>query len=114
VAGTFTCPDCTDTYQPHWRDPNGTNLCRSCADYRAGRCAADNHPQHLDEHPCTQAREEPGTPCRWCGAPVPMDGKPCPQCTISFEGMSLADIKAVFAADGTFSLGGLGKGGGDE
>jgi hypothetical protein len=29
-------------------------------------------------------------------------------CWISLEGMPLADIKALFAADGTFSVGGLG------
>lgn len=30
-------------------------------------------------------------------------GLSCP-CWLSFEGMALADIKAVFAADGTFSI----------
>jgi hypothetical protein len=32
------------------------------------------------------------------------------RCWVSLEGMALADIKAIFAGDGTFSVGGLGSG----
>ncbi len=97
---TFTCPACNETYQPHWRDPNGTSLCRSCAERRDGFCKwADEHPQHLDQHPCSTSEEEPGTPCRYCGDPVPLNGDPCPNCWQTFDGMSIADVKAVFAAD---------------
>jgi hypothetical protein len=30
--------------------------------------------------PCALRNEEPGTPCRFCGDPVPMDGSSCPKC----------------------------------
>jgi hypothetical protein len=96
---TFVCPECTETYQPHWRDPNGTNLCRGCAERQAGYCKFDDHPQHLDQHPCSTSSEEAGSPCRYCAAPVPLNGDPCPNCWQTFEGMSTADVKALFAAD---------------
>jgi len=96
---SFTCPTCTETYQPHWRDP-GSDLCRSCGQSRDGFCKwADEHPQHLDQHPCSGSSEEPGSPCRYCAAPVPLNGDPCPHCWQTFDGMSIADVKAVFAAD---------------
>lgn len=97
---TFTCTTCTETYQPHWRASNGSRLCRTCAEQQAGYCKwADEHPQHLDQHPCSTSSEEPGTPCRYCGDPVPLNGDPCPNCWQTLEGMSIADIKAIFAAD---------------
>lgn len=109
-AGTFLCPDCTEVYQEHWRDPRGTNLCGPCASRRAGVCdAADQHPGHLSEHPCSYGTEAPGSPCRYCDDLIPADGTPCPRCWISFEGAALADIKAVLSEDGTFSVGGLGS-----
>lgn len=46
----------------------------------------------------------PGSPCDYCGDPTPMTGDPCPKCWISLQGMALADMKALFAADGTFSI----------
>lgn len=105
---TFHCPSCDDTYQLHWRDPNGTNVCRTCAARNAGACIwADQHPQHLSEHPCSYGSEAPGDPCRWCAGPVPDDGM-CRACLIVFADLPFADVKALFAADGTFSLGGLG------
>lgn len=96
---TFICPRCHDTYQPHWRDPNGSSLCRTCVEIQSGFCSSENHPEHLSEHPCTVTREDPGSPCRYCAAPFPLDGRPCPNCWQSFDSMSMADIKAVFAAD---------------
>jgi hypothetical protein len=97
---TFTCPTCTETYQPHWRASDGSGLCRTCAERRDGFCKwADEHPQHLAVHPCSTSEEEPGSPCRYCAAPVPLNGDPCPNCWQTFDGMTIADIKAVFAAD---------------
>lgn len=101
---TFLCPACSETYQPHWCDPNGTNLCRTCAAARRGDCTFEDHPAHLGTHPCSYGTEEPGTPCRYCATPVPADGTPCPACWTTFDGMTTADIKAVFAADGTFNV----------
>lgn len=96
---TFTCPACTETYQSHWRTDD-SGMCRTCAERRDGFCKFDDHPQHiLDQHPCSGTTEEPGSPCRYCAAPVPLTGDPCPNCWETFDGMSLADIKAVFAAD---------------
>lgn len=100
MTTTFQCPTCTETYQPHWRASDGSGLCRTCAEHRDGFCKwADEHPQHLDVHPCSTSQEEPGSPCRHCAAPVPLNGDPCPNCWLSFDGMSTADVKAVFAAD---------------
>jgi hypothetical protein len=97
---TFICPTCTETYQPHWRASDGSGLCRSCAERQDGFCRwADEHPQHLDIHPCSTSTEDPGSPCRYCAAPVPLNGDPCPNCWQTFDGMTTADIKAVFAAD---------------
>lgn len=102
VTNTFTCPACTDTYQLHWRDPNSLiGWCKGC-----GPCKFPVHPH--DAYPCSGPLEQPGEPCRWCGKLLPAEAEWCPDCAIPFEGMSLADIKAVFAADGTFSVGGLG------
>ena len=46
----------------------------------------------------------PGDPCNYCGKPVPAAdmpnrGGPCTDCWTSLDGMALADIKALFAAD---------------
>lgn len=98
TAQLFRCPACTETYQPHWRAPDGTGLCRTCANQRVGRCEFDTHPDH-PEHPCSYGTEQPGEPCRYCAAPVPTPG-PCPTCWLSLDGMAHADIKALFAANG--------------
>lgn len=96
---TFRCPACTETYQPHWRAADCSGLCRTCAAERDDRCEFADHPQHLDQHPCSYGTEQPGDPCRYCAAPVPTPG-PCPTCWLTFEGMAHADIKALLAADG--------------
>lgn len=104
---TFLCPGCNETYQPHWLARDGSGLCRTCAEIRDGYCKwADEHPEHLTRHPCSTSTEEPGEPCRYCGEPVPAleDGGPCPSCWQVFHDMTMADIKAVFAADGTFDV----------
>jgi hypothetical protein len=106
--GTFTCTGCGDRFQPHWREPS-TGLCRDCAAEREGICFAGAHPH---DGPCQGPREMAGDPCRYCGKPIPGDGLPCPDCTVSLESMTLADIKAVFAADEALAIGGLGKDGG--
>lgn len=96
----FTCPTCTEMYQPHWRASDESGLCRKCADRRDGFCKwADQHPQHLDQYPCSGSSEEPGGPCRYCAEPVPLNDAPCPNCWQTFDGMSIADVKALFAAD---------------
>lgn len=98
---SFTCPQCGETYAPHFREPDNTGRCQRCAATGRGVCIwAAEHPEHLGEHPCSYlAVEKPGEPCRYCGDPVPASG-PCPACWLSFDGMPLADIRAVFAADG--------------
>lgn len=59
------------------------------------------NPSHCDQCPPYD--------CEFCGAPAGPGSGHDPMCGgISFEGMPLADIKAIFAADGTFNLGGLG------
>lgn len=103
MSSAFACPSCTETYQPHWRAPDGSGLCRTCANERDGHCEFDNHPEHLTDHPCSYGTEQAGEPCRYCGNPVSTPG-PCPTCWLSFKGMTTADIKAVFAADGTFNV----------
>ncbi|MFJ6215067.1 hypothetical protein ACIQGZ_17285 [Streptomyces sp. NPDC092296] len=100
----FTCPACSETYQPLWRDPGGTKLCRACAAGRAGRCQYDDHPGHLSDHPCSYGTESPGGPCRYCGDPVPADG-PCARCWQPMSDLSTAGMRALFAADGMFTLG---------
>lgn len=97
----FRCPACTETYQPDWRDPD-SDLCRTCAAAQRGDCQFDTHPNH-PEHPCSYGTEQPGDPCRYCTTPVPVTG-PCTDCWRTFDGMTIADIKAVFAADGTFNV----------
>jgi hypothetical protein len=72
---------------------------------------------------CGLTKPEPtGTPddffpTEHCGACPPWTCETCGQtcsaaalcsCWLGFDGMTLADIKSVFAADGTFSVGGLG------
>ncbi|KIF66264.1 hypothetical protein HY68_36775 [Streptomyces sp. AcH 505] len=99
---TFHCLRCDETYQQHWRDPD-SDLCRACAAQARDACVFNTHPHH-PEHPCSYGTEQPGEPCRYCGEPVPLDGKPCTACWLTFEGMALADIKAVFAGDGTFNV----------
>lgn len=58
---------------------------------------------HPHDHPCGKKPEAPGTPCRFCQQPVPLDGSPCPNCWTRLDTMPLADIRALFAADGTLT-----------
>lgn len=97
---TFWCPVCRDTYQAFWREPGDEDICRSCAAEAAGQCPYE-HP-HPD-HPCGGPHEGPGDPCRYCGLPVPTDGSPCPLCWTDLRSMPLADVRALFAQDGTFN-----------
>ena len=106
TAAPFSCPKCGDTYQPHWLEPDGSGLCRTCAAFRDGRCSSPDHPGH--DSPCSGPSEAPGEGCRWCGKPRASAYPPCPDCTISLEGMALADIKALFAGDESLAIGGLG------
>jgi hypothetical protein len=105
-APAFTCPRCTENYRPHWLEPDGSGLCRSCAAERDDSCAGGH-----SDHPCSGPQEKAGGPCRYCGRPVARDGAPCPDCTISLDGMPVADIKALFAGDPQFTIGGLAGGG---
>lgn len=100
----FRCPDCGVTYQPHWRAPGSPfGFCLGCHDRQAGRCRWPGHPVH--DNPCSYGpTEKPGEPCRYCGDPVPANGKPCPTCWIDLTELPLADLKALLAADGTFHL----------
>lgn len=100
---TFMCLKCRDTYQMHWLDQESLELCRSCAASRDGQCTG----AHVD-HPCSGPQEKAGDPCRYCGRPIASDGAPCPDCTISLDGLPLADIKALFAGDPHLTIGGLG------
>lgn len=58
-----------------------------------------------DIYPSEHCGECPPWRCGDCGE-MSSASNLC-SCWQSFDGMALADIKAVFAADGTFSLGGL-------
>lgn len=42
----------------------------------------------------------PGSPCAYCGKPTPLNGNPCPDCWITFDGLPMADIKGLLAAAG--------------
>lgn len=59
-----------------------------------------------DLFPATHCGDCPPWLCDGCGE-MDSAAQHC-RCWVSLEGMSLADQKALFAADGTFSLGGLG------
>lgn len=100
---TFRCPECNEVYQAHWMGPV-VGVCRTCTAQIRGQCEYEDHPAHLSRHPCGYGTEEPGDPCRYCGRPVPPNGNPCPHCWLLFKDLPLADIKAVFAADGTFNV----------
>jgi hypothetical protein len=106
AGGTFTCPQCKDTYQPFWREA-GSGICRSCVSDRNCFLGLPHESPH--DGPCKSPGENPGDPCRWCGLPTPADGSGCPDCWTSLEGLPLADIKALFAGDDVLSLGGLGS-----
>lgn len=56
---------------------------------------------------CAGRMEPFGGPCHFCGRTY--DGEMCQSCWTSLEGMALADIKALFALDGTFDIGGLSR-----
>ncbi len=100
---TFQCPECSDIYREHWLASDGL-LCRTCSAALRGACQFEDHPAHEARHPCSYRTERPGDPCRYCARPVPADGTPCPACWLSLENLALADIKAVFAGDGTFDI----------
>lgn len=93
----FTCPKCGETYAPHWHASDGSALCRTCAAKRDGRCRFLDHPDH--DSPCSYGTEQPGDPCRYCAGPTPDDG-PCRACWQRLDELPLADIRALFAADG--------------
>lgn len=82
VTRILTCTNCRRTM----REPNGT-------------------PNDL--FPSEHCGDCPPWRCEGCGEMS--DAENLCSCWISLEGMPLADIKALFAADGTFSIGGLGK-----
>jgi hypothetical protein len=111
VPELFTCPGCSDVYQAHWLEPDGSGLCRSCAASRDGRCYSAGHPDHAS--PCSGPAEDAGGPCRYCGKPIAAAGQPCPDCTASLDSMPLAGIKALFAGDEALTIGGLGRKGRD-
>lgn len=94
---TFTCPNCQEVYASHWRADDGTDLCRTCANERDGRCQFEDHPVHGT--PCSYGTEKPGDPCRYCAEPTP-DGGPCRACWQCLDELRLADVRALFAADG--------------
>lgn len=77
--------------------------CKGCGATKPG---PDGTP--TDMFPAEHCGQCPPWTCDDCGE---MDSatEHC-SCWISLEGMSLADQKALLAADGTFSLGGLGSG----
>lgn len=52
-------------------------------------------PGHLSSHPCG-GPHTPGAPCRFCEAPTPLDGSPCPDCWTRVPD-NLADAKALLA-----------------
>jgi hypothetical protein len=96
----FSCSFCGEVFHPAWLDRITPGVCRSCASGGREECRFPDHPDHAS--PCGRPVEEPGTPCRYCGKPVPEDGTPCRDCWLSLTDVPLADIKAVFAADGSF------------
>jgi hypothetical protein len=62
-------------------------------------------PGHIS--PCGKP-VRPGDPCEFCGDPQEViDGQvqSCPKCWVRIEDMAPADIRALFAEDGTFSVG---------
>ncbi len=65
----------------------------------ASSAACDFGPPHTS-HPCPSKKPEaPGAPCRFCSAPVPLDGSPCPACWIPVS-TNHADAKALLALGG--------------
>lgn len=74
--------------------------CRGC-----GRTKPEptGDPSHVS--PSSHCSDCPPWQCETCGQTCSM-ADPC-SCWISLDGMPLADIKALFAADGTFNIGGL-------
>jgi hypothetical protein len=77
---TSTCQGCGDTW-PAANGPDATH-CGNCP------------PWHCDR----------------CNRTVDMTAKfNCDTCVMRFKDMPLADIKAIFAADGGFNIGGLGS-----
>lgn len=68
-------------------------------------CGHDDRVPATEQPPvASRCRNCGDWPCETCGGINNLaTGLSCP-CWLSFEGMALADIKAVFAADGTFSI----------
>ena len=75
--------------------------CKGCGATKPG---PDGTP--TDMFPSEHCGDCPPWTCEDCGNPC-SSAALC-SCWISLENMPLADMKALFAADGTFSLGGLG------
>lgn len=76
----------------------------ACTGCGATKTEPDGTPNDL--FPSAHCGDCPPWTCVTCGEPCSAQAL-CP-CWISFDGMTLADIKAVLADDGTFSVGGLG------
>lgn len=78
--------------------------CKGCGATKAGPTG-----DPTDIYPSEHCGECPPRQCEDCGQ-MSSAASLC-SCWLSFDGMTLADIKAVFAADGTFNIGGLGPAG---
>lgn len=77
--------------------------CEGCG---ATKPAPDGTPTDL--HPALRCSNCPPWHCERCERTVDMAAQlDCNTCVMRFEGMPLADIKAVFARDGSFNVGGL-------
>jgi hypothetical protein len=75
--------------------------CRGC-----GRSKPEPTGTPDDLFPTEHCDECPPWTCETCGETC--SSKSLCSCWLSLEGLTLPDLKAVFAADGTFSVGGLG------
>lgn len=75
--------------------------CRNC-----GRTMRELNDTPNDLFPSEHCGDCPPWRCEACGERS--SAKSLCSCCISFDGMPLADIKALFAMDGTFNIGGLG------
>lgn len=83
-----------DREHDHWRDPEFcVSPCATCG----VRALSTRETIGLSEK-CMHC---PSVACGDCGEP---DDRTC-SCWVSIEHMSLADKKALFAADGTFNIG---------
>lgn len=67
----------------------------------AARCTLDptceHGPHEASAHPCGRKPEAPGTPCRYCGDTVPLNGDPCQKC---WRPIDVPTFRALFASLG--------------